>query len=163
MRIRQANPADVSALDKLLQETARGLSPAVFCRDDRAFLAAHINEQGFILLAEEAQLAGMVMVRFPGLAADHLGRDVGWQTERLIGACHLESLAVHPHYRGQGLQRRLLAAAEAHLAEDYTEILATVAPENAASLRNFICMGYTVIAQVEKYGGYTRYILYKRR
>lgn len=163
MRIRRAVISDVPAVDALLQAAAEGLGPAVFCRDEADFLAKHIAEQGFILVAEEEALAGMVLVRFPGLAEDHLGRELGWAPERLVRACHMESIAVHPRYRGRGLQRALLQAAEAVVGAQYDDLLATVAPENAASLHNFRRMGYEVAAQVRKYGGYDRYILLKHR
>ncbi len=163
MRIRQAERSEVKALDALLRKAAKGLSPVIFCQDDEDFLAAHVKEQGFILVAEEAELAGMLVVRFPFLAPDHLGRDLNWPEERLPQACHIETLAVHPRYRGKGLQRALLSAAETMLDAAYTDVLATVAPANAASLRNFIRAGYGVVAQVKKYGGYERYILHKQR
>ena len=163
MQIRRAEYAEVQALDRLLQEAAQGLSPAIFCRDDQDFLAAHVKEQGFTLVAEEGDLAGMLVVRFPFLAADHLGRDLNWSDDLLLQACHIETLAVHPRYRGQGLQRALLLAAELELDALYTHLLATVAPANAASLRNFIRMGYGVVAEEAKYGGHERYILLKQR
>lgn len=163
MRIRQALPSDIAAVDQLMKAAAEGVSPTIFCRDEQDYLAAHVHGQGFILLAEEEGLAGMLLVRFPQLAEDHLGWDLGWPPKRLLQACHMESLAVHPRYRGRGLQRQLLQAAEERMGERCGECLATVAPENAVSLRNFLQMGYTIVAQVRKYGGYDRYILWKRR
>lgn len=163
MRVRRAVLSDVPAVDDLLKAAAEGLGPAVFCRDEADFLAEHVEKAGFILLAEEDAPAGMVLVRFPDLAEDHLGWALGWTPERLVRACHLESIAVHPRYRGRGLQRLLLQAAEEALSAEYADLLATVAPENIASLRNFRRMGYEVTAEVRKYGGYDRYILLKHR
>lgn len=164
MVIRRARERDLADLAILVEQAAGGLGPEIFCRDSRDYLAAHLAGQGFILVAEDSgALCGMMMARFPYLAEDNLGWDLAWSEERLKQVCHMESLAVHPYWRGQGLQRALLSAAESKTAEMYRYWLATVAPANGVSLRNFYRMGYAVVAQKKKYGGYDRYILLKNR
>ena len=51
-----------------------------------------------------------------------------------------------------------------HIAEKLgaEEVLATVSPENAFSLRNIISEGFEVVSEKNMYGGYRRYIVRKK-
>ncbi len=65
-----------------------------------------------------------------------LGRGVAGRLETAI--------EVDPDRRGQGLGRRLAAAAR-HLIPDGTVVWAQVAPANAASVRSFLAAGFTPV------------------
>ena len=73
-----------------------------------------------------------------------------------------DSAVVHPDWRGNGLQRKLLEAALPLLRPGIVGIGATVSPENQYSLNNALACGFTIAARREMYGGYDRYLLEKR-
>lgn len=73
----------------------------------------------------------------------------------------MDSAAVYPEYRGQGLQKRLLEEAEKEIRRAGKRILlCTVHPDNPYSLQNVLKQGYTIQKRAEKYGS-VRYILRK--
>ena len=74
---------------------------------------------------------------------------------------HMDTSVVHPAYRGQGLQRKMVQTAEKALSGRGEKILlCTVHPENQYSLRNMQTQGYSIRKRVEMYGS-ERYILQK--
>ena len=96
------------------------------------------------------------------MGEDNLGRDLNLAEEDLKKLAHLQAIAVHPHFRGYGLQRELAAA---HLlvleSSGYEHICCTVSPKNPVSLNNLLSCGFTVRALNPKFAGWWRYILYK--
>ena len=77
------------------------------------------------------------------------------------GWANADSVIVHPDYRGNGLQRKLLETALTRLRPGIVGIGATVSPENQYSLNNALASGFTIAARREMYGGYDRYLLKK--
>ena len=77
------------------------------------------------------------------------------------GTSKANSAIVHPDYRGNGLQRKLLEAALGLLRPGIVGIGATVSPENQYSLNNALASGFEIICRREMYGGYDRYLLKK--
>ena len=74
----------------------------------------------------------------------------------------MDSVAVLPDYRGQGLQRRLLEEAENWLSRGGDRILlCTIHPENRFSLNNALKQGYEIRKTLEKYGS-VRHLLCKK-
>lgn len=74
----------------------------------------------------------------------------------------VDTIFVHPDYRGLGLQSYLLSAQDAiarQLGAKYA--LVTVAPNNEYSLRNVLNQGFEIIARKQLYGGLDRYVLKK--
>ena len=109
-----------------------------------------------------ALVAGYFLLRFPlARDADNLGRDAGLAEEELSHVAHLESVAVHPAFRGRGLAlamgQRLVALARAARKR---HLLATVAPDNAASLAMLASLGLSVYDTRPKYAGLMRHIMY---
>ena len=58
------------------------------------------------------RLAGAFDALYPGLQSFNYGYAVGMAQEDLLKVVNMDTAAVHPDYRGQGLQRRLMACAE---------------------------------------------------
>ena len=81
----------------------------------------------------------------------------GWD-----GWANADSAIVHPDYRGNGLQRKLLEAALGLLRPGIVGIGATVSPENQYSLNNALASGFEIVCRREMYGGYDRYLLAKK-
>lgn len=73
----------------------------------------------------------------------------------------LDGLAVLPLFRGQGLQRRMVAYFE-NKAKEHTKsnIVATVHPDNSFCLNNFLDAGYSILKEKMMSYGY-RYLISK--
>ena len=70
----------------------------------------------------------------------------------------MDTAAVHPDFRGRGLQRRLIQEAEQVL--EGRILMCTIHPDNQYSLKNALSLGYTIQKTVARYGS-IRYILRK--
>ena len=107
------------------------------------------------------RMAAAFDVLYPGLAPYNYGYDLGFTEEELLQVIHMDTSAVHPDYRGQGLQGSMVRTAEETLSGQGRKILlCTVHPENRFSLNNMLRQGYEVQKRVLKYGS-ERYILRK--
>lgn len=94
---------------------------------------------------------------------DALGWQLGMSEEELNTTAQMDSCCVAPPYQGNGLEGKLLLMAEDTLrGSRYRHLLATVHPDNAASLYTGLHRGYTIAANhVICYGDKVRDILYK--
>lgn len=96
--------------------------------------------------------------------SENLGYDIGLPEAELCSVAHMDTVAVHPNFRGYGLQRLLISQAEEALSKtQYRYLLCTVHPENSFSHSNMEKLGYTYIKQALKYGGLPRCIYLKKR
>lgn len=112
---------------------------------------------------ENGKIAGIFTVIFPGILEENLGNDIGLNREELEKVAHMESAAILPIYRGNGLQYHLMQAAEIDLAKKgYHYLMCTIHPDNKFSKDNVMRQGYRIVKTTEKYGGYMRHILLKR-
>lgn len=171
--IKRAVLEDAEKLYDIMQQVADGMEhPEWFMRDDLPYIQAHIGhipfqkqDAGFILKAvdETGNTAGFFMVAFPGLTAKNLGHHLELDQKQLLTVAHMDSVVILPEFRGNGLQYKLIQKAEEVLKEetDYRIWMATVHPDNTYSLQNVLSLGYEVVAEALKYGGYRRYILKK--
>lgn len=149
---------------EIMRETVSALSQRdYFVPDDEAYVERHIEREGFTLLAwHQSECAGFLITDIPGLDERNLGRDLGWPDEALEKCAHIDSVCVRPAFRGHGLQKRLGVLAEQQLKDMGVEsLLATVHPDNAASLRSMLALGFRIGATKAKYGGLPRHILFK--
>jgi ribosomal protein S18 acetylase RimI-like enzyme len=93
---------------------------------------------------------------------ESLGSDAGLREEELSRTAHLQVVAVHPAYRGNSLQRIMVARHQQVLAlMGYEHVCSTVSPYNPFSLRNFLAQGFVIKALKVKFGSHWRYIMYK--
>lgn len=165
-QLRHALLHEAEEIHDLLVAASETEPPGRFVVDSLDFVRRHLGSdaEGFCLVVEDAgELIAVMVVRFPGFAEDNLARDLLLSDEIALACAHIESVAVLPSHRGRGLHRELLAAAERRLAEARVPIaLATVSPDNTASLSNFRALGYHDAARRQKYGGLDRIILLKQ-
>lgn len=136
-----------------------------YVTDDITFVERHIAAEGYILKCmAEHKIAGFLIVRHPQQAEDNLGRCLPeWTEELLDKVAHMESAAVLPRYRGQGIQKKLLLAAEeAEKQRGTVYLMATVHPDNIYSRKNLEQSGYVCLLETEKYGGLQRIVLCKK-
>ena len=122
--------SDLAALQSLVVSTLHEIE--IFMPHDEEYLSRIFQTELSVLgvLAEE-KLAVYSIIRYPGMGKDNLGRDLNLAEEDLKKLAHLQAIAVHPHFRGYGLQRKL-AAAHLKVLErtGYEHICCTVSPKN---------------------------------
>lgn len=164
-KILRASSDNLSDIYTVMEKVGNNISDrSLFYMDDRNFISQHINEKGFILIAiDKEKVIGFLMVRIPGSEEDNLGQDINLPEDQWNLVAHIESVAVLPAYRGNGLHKSLLLEAEDILKKrGFQYFMATVYPENHASLTNFHKAGYEIVSTKLKYGGLMRHILLKK-
>ncbi|MFO7970090.1 MAG: GNAT family N-acetyltransferase [Bacillota bacterium] len=134
---------------------------SIFDLDDIEFVKRHIKATGFTVgVFDNERLIAFLIVRIPNKEKDNLGYNL--EIKELDKVIHMESLGVHPDYRGKGLQKKMIRYAEKLLEEGkYKYLTCTVSPKNTHSLKNFQALGYEIELKAKKYDGYQRYILKK--
>lgn len=159
----ESSLSDLAALQSLVVSTLPEVE--IFMPHDEEYLSRIFQTEHSVLgvLAGE-KLVAYSIIRYPGTGKDNLGRDLNLAEEDLKDLAHLQAIAVHPHFRGYGLQREL-AAAHLQVLESYgyEHICCTVSPKNPVSLNNLLSCGFRVRALIPKFAGWWRYILYKNK
>ena len=154
--IRKGTLADTEAFITLLQEVRQGMPHKEWLyldppEDVRQMMADRTME---LWVAMDGQrMAGALSILHPGQKEYNYGHHLGFDQEQLMRVINMDSAAVHPDYRGQGLQRRLLDTAEQELRERGGRyLLCTIHPENRFSLNNALKQGYEILKTGPKYG-----------
>ena len=112
-----------------------------------------------VWLAEDGdRVAAVFCIVYPGMADFNIGYDLGFSEADLKRVVHMDTAAVHPDYRGLGLQNRMMLHAERELGDKI--LLCTIHPDNCYSLNNALKLGYTIEKRTERYDS-VRYILRK--
>jgi len=142
-------------------------SPEIFMlHDDMYFREVLRLDRSIIGVTGEKELIAYSIIRIPGRSNDNhndnLGRDINLPEEELAKVAHLQAVAVHPAYRGNGLQRKLTSAHMGVIEEmGYEHICCTVSPKNPVSLANMLSCGFVIEALTPKLQAWWRYILHK--
>ena len=108
------------------------------------------GDMEFWMAEEGSRLAAVFSVIRPGLRDWNLGCEIGLEEEALRRVVHMDTAAVHPDYRGHGLQKRMMILAEEELSGHI--LLCTIHPDNRFSLRNALKLGYRIEKQIGRYG-----------
>lgn len=162
--ISRATLSDSDEIMNIMEEAKNLLpNPTWYVTDDETYVRRHIKGTGFILKASvDNQIAGFLLIRIPFMEEDNLGFSLNFPPEELQKTAHAESTAVRPEFRSHGIQSLLLAEAELLLRQQhFLHLMATVHPDNKASLRSFQKNGFSIVKTVKKYGGFDRHILHK--
>lgn len=164
VQIRKGKVSDAQAFQNLL-ETVRAQMPHPewFYLDPPEYVREQLEKGTMELwVAEDGEvLAGALSILILGEDPNNYGFDLGLSREDRARAVNMDSAAVDPRYRGQGLQRRLLRQAEEELKEAGMGILlCTVHPDNRYSLDNVLRQGYVIQKKLEKYDS-VRFLLRK--
>lgn len=161
---RKGTEEDVDTFLRFLDEVKAGMSQKEWLYLDPADTVHSMVKDGileFWLAFREEQLAAVFSILFPGLYSYNYGYDLDFSKEALLRVVHMDTAAVHPDFRGHGLQGRMVRMAEQALAGTGKRILlSTVHPENKFSLNNMLKQGYSIRKRVGKYGS-ERLILQK--
>ncbi|MFZ3147451.1 MAG: GNAT family N-acetyltransferase [Methanothrix sp.] len=137
--------------------------PEIFMLHEEKFFQDIFRlERSVIGVTTEDELIAFSIIRIPGLSDDNLGRDISLPEEGLTKVAHLQAAAVHPAYRGNGLQRKLTSAHLRVIEEmGYEHVCCTVSPKNPVSLSNYLSCGLVIEGLRPKKQGWCRYILHK--
>lgn len=92
---------------------------------------------------------------------DYLGHYAGVTDDTRDDLIYSDITIVDPKFRGLSLQRRLGKWLFEHFEQDYTLIMATVHPDNIASLKDKFHHGMVITAVDKLYGNKLRYIFKK--
>lgn len=146
----------------LYREVLSGLERKEFLALDPDYIP---NTGGILYLCrkkDDHSLAGVFSLAFPGLGEENLGRDIGLADDELSFVAHMDIAAVRACFRGCGIQKMLMQMAEKDAsALGYRYLMCTIHPDNAASMKSALSLGYKVILTKEMYGGLVRNILLK--
>jgi len=137
--------------------------PEIFMLHDDLYLREILrHERSAIGVTTEEGLIAFSIIRIPGLSEDNLGRDINLPEEELTKVAHLQAAAVHPAYRGNGLQRKLTSAHLGVIEEmGYEHVCCTVSPKNPVSLNNYLSCGLIIEGLCPKMQGWWRFVLHK--
>ncbi|MHB8119463.1 MAG: GNAT family N-acetyltransferase [Methanothrix sp.] len=137
--------------------------PEIFMLHEEKFFQEILRlERSVIGVTTEEELIAFSIIRIPGLFDDNLGRDINLPEEELTKVAHLQAAAVHPAYRGNGLQRKLTSAHLRVIEEmEYEHVCCTVSPKNPVSLANYLSCGLVIESLRPKLQGWWRYILHR--
>ena len=164
VKIRKAGMEDTERYIAFLHEVKKAMPKGEWFFLDPDEEVREMMRQGSmrIWFAEDGDiLAGVFSIIYPGLKEFNLGYDLNFDEAQLMRVIHMDTAAVHPDYRGQKLQDRLMAEAEKEIARSGGGILlCTVHPDNCYSIQNVLKQGYTIMKKLGKYGS-IRYLLRK--
>lgn len=154
---RQLGPADLGAMESLHHHSIAGMPAQLVKPESHEFLASLLLGRGQVIGA----LAGPQLVAYGVLQHDLLPEDnprphLGLAPDRFVAK--LAGAAVAPSWRGQGLQRSLIARRMAR-ADGSAVLFATASPGNHPSWRSLLACGFAVRALEYRYGGLPRYLL----
>lgn len=164
VEIRKGTKEDLNSYMELLYSVRDNmLHQDWFYADSREELRQYMDTgiMELWLAVDGERLAGAFALLIPGMRSMNYGYTLDFTEEELLQVVNMDSVAVHPYYRGQRIQERLMHAAELWLQGQGKRILlCTVHPENYYSLQNVRKLGYTVQKQISIYDS-VRYVLRK--
>ncbi len=164
LTIRKGSFADTERFICFLDEIKAGMAHKEWFYLDPPELVRQMMADGTMelwLAMDGERLAGVFDILHPGLQSYNYGYDLDLCREELLQVVHMDTVAVHPAYRGFGLHTKMVHTAEQALSGKGKQILlCTVHPENRYSLNNVLGQGYAIQKRVGKYGS-ERYILRK--
>lgn len=158
--IREGTRQDVPRVLTFLYQIRQAMAhPEWFCLDTpEEFRERMENGSMRLWMAEEGEkLAGVFTVVFPGTSPVNYGWKLNLPENDLPRVVNMDTAAVHPDYRGRGLQRRLMETAERELGPNRI-LLCTIHPDNRYSLRNALNQGYEIQATLPMYGSIRHFL-----
>ena len=143
------------------RSAGRHAPPGAVCADTLENITAYLREDLCIGAYDGERLGAYFILRYCGRSAHNYAAFLGVPREEWEHWANADSAVVHPDWRGNGLQRKLLEAALPLVRPGIVGIGATVSPENQYSLNNALACGFVIADRREMYGGYDRYLLKK--
>lgn len=156
---RKATEFDLKAIKEIMEDAHDRLNNKSWYyiegNNNFSWLHNHLENEGMTVVAEDDnhKIVGFLVVRYPRNDVDNLGLGKYENNDDLYGVAHMETTAVRVDHRGHQLMCRMINYAESLLDDSYIHLMATVHPDNFASLGSFIKCGYSIIKEQDnKYG-----------
>lgn len=163
VEVRRCVPGEEQAIFALQNEVRAAMPhPEQFVPDTLEHLARYVAHDLCLGAWQDGRLGAYFILRYCGMGEENYARVMGIPQEEWPLWANADSAAVHPDWRGNGLQLRLAEAALQWLRPEIVGIGATVSPENEYSLRNALAAGFEIVCRRRMYGGYDRYVLRRR-
>ena len=159
--IRKGTPDEVEVFLTFTHEVQDAMADTAWFALDPDEELRELTEDGsmeFWMAEAGDRLAAVFSIICPGLRDFNLGCEIGLTEAELLRVTHMDTAAVHPDFRGRGLQRKMMFEAEKAL--NGRILLCTIHPDNRFSLQNALILGYRIEKRVARYGS-VRYILRK--
>ncbi len=152
---RWIEPQEVGGVIALHHAVREAVAPDLLCRETDAFFHEHCNACGRILgLFANEELIGYGVLGLPAPDQESFADQFGLTSEQRTVVATVDGAGILPRWRGNGLQRRLVAVrVEAARAAGRRIAVSTVAPGNLPSLRNLLAEGLTIRALRTAFGG----------
>lgn len=164
LEIRKGTPADTDAYISFLADVKRQMAHQTWFYLDPPELVRSMMADGSMelwVVKDGNRIVAACDIIYPGLEAYNYGYSLGLTEEELLQVVHMDTVAVHPEYRGLGLQRKLADTVEKDLTgRGGKTLLCTVHPDNRYSLHNMLKQGYEIQKRIDIYGS-ERFILRK--
>jgi len=143
-------------------------NPDTFAMDSREFILNEVldkNKGRAIGVYANNRLIAFRTVSFPGKSPSNMGAELGLPEDELDHVVHLEATVVHPEYRGNRLQAKMIKHTFNIVYKlGYYHILCTVSPFNYPSLKNVMDAGLVIKALGRREGPYEgkwRFLLHR--
>lgn len=152
---------DKSNIDQMIElqdEVVKNLNDAeTFVKDSRDFISDILNDEmgRAIGVFADNRLIAFRTISFPGSSEANMGRELNIPEEELDRVVHLEATMVHPEYRGNRLQAKMMKHTFRIIdALGYFYVCTTVSPFNYPSLKNVMDAGLTIRTLSQRGGQY---------
>jgi hypothetical protein len=165
VNIKKCNTNDVIQLLKLKDIITNNLPNSELFESSSAqdFIKNMEGKNNIFACIVDNVIIAYAIIIFPDYDKENLGYDLGINLNELCLVAHLDTVVVHPKYRGNQLQKYLcnIIEREAYL-KGAKYLCATVSPQNVYSLKNFIDSNYDIVIEKIKYNNKSRFILMKK-
>ncbi|QCT75618.1 GNAT family N-acetyltransferase [Macrococcoides canis] len=148
---------DILAVQEKAQQVLTNKEMLVTLSRDE--ITKNIQDNVLCICRIDGKIAAFRSMHIPD--EDYLGRYIALQPSEKDKLIYSDITIVHPDNRGNGLQRKLGEWLFDRIDEKYTIIMATVHPDNIASIKDKFHHGMKLVAVDKVYGGKIRYIFAK--
>ncbi|MGR7995635.1 MULTISPECIES: GNAT family N-acetyltransferase [unclassified Xanthobacter] len=155
---RELGPADLDAVEALHRVAIGPIArPEVVKPESRAYFESILAGRGRTVgLCDGGALVAYGILQHEHTPKDGPHRLLNVAPSRAVG--RLAGASVHPSYRGQGLQKALIAG-RIDLAPADMLLFSTAAPVNVPSWSNLVAGGFPISGIELFFGGYARYVM----
>lgn len=152
---RLLRPDDVDDLLALHEEIMDSLpDPLLLYRRDAEFFLECLTDGCVAGALHGSRLMAYAALWVPGLDRPNYGRDLGLEEEELPAVGHLAGSAVAPPYRGNSMQRELVALRNCYAARSgQYHMCGEVVPTNIISIINHLSQGFYLTGhRIDEFG-----------